>query len=207
MKISYAITVKDELSEIQRLVDLLLAEKRPQDEIVILFDQRNGSKRVEEFLRSHSINGEFLWVGKEFNNHFAEWKNLLNSLCSGDWIFQIDADEYPNKYLLSTLPEFLETNLEVDLFLVPRVNTVTGITQEHVDKWGWKVDNSGWVNFPDYQHRLYKNNNELTWVNQVHEIITNVKTYAFLPADEDFSLYHPKTIERQEQQNNYYSSL
>ena len=44
MKISYAITVKDELSEIQRLVSLLLNHKRSQDEIVILLDETNGSK-------------------------------------------------------------------------------------------------------------------------------------------------------------------
>lgn len=139
MKISYAITVKDELVEIQRLVDFLLTHKRPQDEIVILLDKTNGSKQVEEYLRTYSTNNEFLWIAKPFHNHFADWKNTLASLCDGDFIFFLDADEIPSEYLIQTLPEILETNPEIDNFLVPRINTVDGITSEHIASWGWNI--------------------------------------------------------------------
>jgi len=143
MKISYAITVKDELNEIQRLVSLLLNNKRSQDEIVILLDETNGSKSVEEYLRSHSANSEFLWITKPFYNHFADWKNTLASLCDGDFIFQIDADEYPNEQLIASLPEILESNPEIDLYWIPRINTVEGITPEHIQQWRWRVDEKG----------------------------------------------------------------
>jgi len=33
------------------------------------------------------------------------------------------------------------------------------------------------------------------------------KTIAQLPAYKDLALYHPKTIERQEKQNNFYNTL
>jgi hypothetical protein len=55
MKISFAITVCNELDEIKRLVPFLLEHKRQQDEIVILFDEKNGSKEVLDFLLPFNI--------------------------------------------------------------------------------------------------------------------------------------------------------
>jgi branched-subunit amino acid transport protein AzlD len=46
MKISYAITVCNELVEIQRLLPFLIENKRKQDEIVVFYDSNNGSKAV-----------------------------------------------------------------------------------------------------------------------------------------------------------------
>jgi hypothetical protein len=124
MKISYAITVCNEIVEIQRLVSFLLEYKRFEDEIVILYDSKGGTKPVEEYLRSHSVNGEFRWHSGEFEGHFANWKNKLTSYCTGDYIFQIDADEIPNEVLLSNLPGIIEMNPTNHVFLVPRINTV-----------------------------------------------------------------------------------
>ena len=207
MKISYAITVCNEFIEIQKLVSFLLKYKRHEDEIVILYDQKNGNKGVEEYLRTHSVNNEFIWHGKEFNDHFADWKNYLNSLCSGNYIFQIDADEIPNAELIESLPALLKGNSNIDLFLVPRVNTVEGLTDEHISKWRWNVNDKGWVNWPDYQMRLYRNSDDIVWQNKVHEVITNTDTHTELPMNENFALYHPKEIKRQEKQNEYYSTL
>ncbi len=207
MKISYAVTVCNEIVEIQRLVSFLLEYKRSGDEIVILYDNKGGSKPVEDYLRSYSANGEFIWHSGEFEGHFADWKNKLTSLCSGDYIFQVDADEIPNEVLLSNLPSIIESNPTNQVFLVPRVNTVEGLTQEHINKWRWNVDEKGWVNFPDYQWRIWKNKPEIKWINKVHERLEGFKTYTTLPAEEQLSLFHPKTIERQEKQNNYYETL
>jgi hypothetical protein len=168
MKISYAITVCNELEEIKHLVSFLLLHKREEDEVIILFDDK-GTKE--------------------------------------DYIFQIDADEVPNITLIKHIPEILEINLGIDVLLVPRVNTVEGLTQEHIQKWGWVIDNQGWVNYPDFQWRIYKNTSSIKWVNKVHERLIGYKTISNLPQIEDYSLYHPKTIERQERQNNYYNTL
>lgn len=207
MKISYAVTVCNEFVEIQRLINFLLKNKRSKDEIIILYDSENGDHEIELYLRSHSVNGEFNWHKGEFKNHFADWKNKLTQHCSGDYIFQIDADEIPNEYLISILPTILESNTEIEVYLTPRINIVNGITEQHIKKWGWKVDNNGWINYPDYQWRIWKNISEIKWVNKVHERLEGFKTYAPLPAQEEFSLYHPKTIEKQEKQNNYYNNL
>jgi len=206
MRISYAITVCNEFLEIQRLVQFLLRHKRLEDNIVILFDEVNGDPEVEAFLRSHSINGEFAWHKAKFNRHFADWKNKLSSLCSGDYIFQIDADEIPHQTLVELLPTVLENN-DFDICLVPRVNTVEGITPEHIQKWGWRVNEKGWINWPDRQWRLYRNSPDIKWENKVHERLVGFKTYTSLPEVEEMSLYHPKTIDKQEKQNQLYNTI
>ena len=206
IKLTYGICVCNEFIEIQRLINFLLKNKRIQDNIVVLFDSKNGDIEIENFLRSHSINGEFSWHKGEFNGHFADWKNKLTSLCDGDYIFQIDADEIPERFLIDALPGMLENN-NVDVILVPRVNTVNGITQDHINKWGWKMDSRGWINFPDYQWRVYRNLPKIIWTNKVHEVLDGFTIYSSLPADPEYALAHPKTIERQEKQNNLYNNL
>lgn len=206
MKISYAIPVCNESMEIQRLISFLLQTKKQNDEIVVLFDKTNGSKSVEEYLRSHSVNGEFIWHSYEFDGHFGNMKNHLTSLCSGDYIFQIDADELPHAILMENIHDILELN-DIDVIVVPRVNTVEGLTDEHIQKWGWVVNENGWVNWPDYQWRIYKNSSDIQWVNKVHEKLDGYTTISNLPNDGTMALFHPKTIERQEKQNEYYNTL
>jgi len=206
MRISYAITVCNEFVEIQRLVNFLVKNKRSQDEIVILYDEANGDIEIENYLRSHSVNGEFNWHKGKFNRHFADWKNKLTSLCSGDYIYQIDADEMVSTYVLDNLPMVLQYN-NVDVLRVPRINTVEGLTQEHINKWGWRVDKKGWVNFPDLQWRVYRNDGKIRWINKVHEVLTGYKSVSYLPAEEPWCLRHDKTIERQEKQNEFYNTL
>jgi len=206
MKISYAITVCNEFVEIQRLVNFLVKNKQQKDEIVILYDEANGDIEIENYLRSHSINGEFSWYKDKFNGHFADWKNKLASFCNGDYIFQIDADEIISPYAVDNLSMVLQYN-SVDVIKVPRINTVEGLTQEHINKWGWGVNEQGWVNFPDYQWRVYKNNGKIKWVNKVHEVLEGYKTMSYLPTEEPWCLQHPKTIEKQEKQNNFYDTL
>ena len=206
MKISYAITVCNEFQEIQRLINFLVKNKRSEDEIVVLFDSTNGTSNVEEFLRAKSINGEFNWVPYKFDGHFANMKNHLTSLCNGDYIYQIDADEMVQEYVLRLLPQVLEVN-DVDAILVPRINLVKGITEEHINKWRWRKNKDNWINFPDYQWRIYKNNGKIKWKNKVHEVLEGYKSISHLPRESEWCILHEKTIERQEKQNEYYNTL
>jgi hypothetical protein len=207
MKITYAVTVCNEFLEIQRLLNFLLTHKRPQDGVVVLYDSKNGDPEIESFLRNRSVNTSFAWHKAEFKNHFADWKNHLTSLCDGDYIFQIDADEIPHTKLIELLPAILEENIECDVITVPRINTVEGMSQDHMQQWGWNVNAEGWINWPDEQWRIYKNKPYLKWINKVHERIDGHKIWTFLPTIEEFALYHPKTIEKQIKQNTYYDTL
>tara|TARA_Y100000389_G_C17463114_1_gene523307 strand:+ start:3103 stop:3714 length:612 start_codon:yes stop_codon:yes gene_type:complete len=203
MKISYAITVCNEIEEIKTLLPTLINSKKPEDEIVVLFDKQKGTAEVWNYLQEQPVTS----VSKSFKNHFADWKNHLTSLCSGDYIFQIDADEVPNPILINNIHSILETNPEVDVYHVPRVNTVEGLTDEHIKKWRWRVNDQGWVNWPDYQMRVYKNNSTIKWKNKVHEVLEGHTKFSAFPPQEELALYHPKNIKRQEQQNEFYEKI
>jgi hypothetical protein len=113
----------------------------------------------------------------------------------------------PHPNLISILPDLLRSNPKNQVFLVPRVNTVEGLTEEHISKWNWRVDKRGWVNFPDFQTRIWKKEGNIRWYGKVHERLVNFNTYTTLPEDEIYSLLHHKNIERQENQNNLYDTL
>ena len=206
MKISYAITVCNELEEISRLLNFLHQHKRPEDEICVLLDKPKASQELLNELYYWSSKDIIILKESSFQGHFADWKNELNRICSGDYIFQIDADELPNEELLNALPSIL-SNSNVDVILTPRINIVEDITPQHLRMWGWKQNEKGWVQFPDYQWRIFRNAPDIKWINKLHEILDGYKTYAHLPEFEEYSLYHYKHISRQESQNNFYSKL
>ena len=207
MKISYAITVCNELKEITELTNFLQSRIEEEDEIIIQYDTNGVTKEVLDFLTIFGeINKQTKIASFPLNKDFATFKNNLKKNCSGDYIFQIDADEIPTEYLMQNLKTILESN-NVDIVFVPRVNTVNGLTEAHIQGWGWRVNEKGWVNFPDYQTRIYKNTNDVEWFGKVHERISGYDTFANFPAEERFSLYHHKQIERQEKQNNFYNNI
>jgi len=201
--ISLAITVCNEHQELETLLEYLSDRAlSSQYEIVVQIDQDNHTGEVISAIISRGIKHWFYPLNKDF----ANYKNELVNHCSGEYIFQIDADEIPSLELLNILPSILESNPEVDVYLVPRINTVSGITEEHILKWGWKYENER-VNFPDYQWRIYRKSKDIKWKNKVHEVLEGYQKYAALPAQDEFCLIHPKTIERQEKQNIFYNTI
>jgi len=207
--ISIAITVCNEHQELETLLDYLQERAlSPKYEIVVQIDQDNHTQEVVGVILDRGIKHWFFPLNKDFD----AWKNKLNSLCSKDFIFQIDADETPDRTMIENLPALLKEQFgRIDLLLVPRINTVKGLSDEHIQKWRWKIDKHfGFecVNFPDFQTRIYRNDPSIKWHGKVHERITGVDKYAYLPTNVvDWCLYHHKTIERQQKQNDYYSNL
>jgi len=206
MKISYAITVCNEFEEIQKLIPFLLENKREEDEIVIQQDNTNLDGAVYTYLVGQKLKDNIKFIQFPLNKDFSQFKNNLTDNCTGDYIFQIDADEIPTTYMLDMIPEVLKHN-DVDVLKVPRINTVRGLTQEHVHEWNWNINNQGWVNFPDFQWRVYKNDNKIKWKNPVHEVLDGYQTISYLPTNEEWCLRHDKVIEKQEQQNKLYEGL
>jgi glycosyltransferase involved in cell wall biosynthesis len=207
MKISFGITVSTELNEIKKLVPFILKNKKQKDEIIVLYDEKNGNPEVLDFLLPFNNKPNVqTWRSNDWNDNFADWKNKLNSYCSGDYILQLDADEMINEYLVKNIHEMILLNPEIDLYYLPRINTVDGITEEHIKKWGWRLDSENRINHPDYQGRLYKKG--LMWEGKVHEKIINQSKYGILPEDIlEYSIIHNKTITKQEKQNIYYNNL
>ena len=199
--VSFAITAHNEYTELDRLLKQLESIIRIDDEVIIQLDTK-ATDKVKSIVDKY----DFQSITFGLNGDFASFKNNLKKHCIKDWVFFIDADEYLSDGLKDNIYEVLNMNKGlVDVIALPRINTVEGLTRNHIDKWRWFVDDNGWVNYPDYQTRICINKPEINWVNKVHERLSGWKTIANLPYEYD--LVHPKTIERQEKQNEFYGTI
>ena len=203
LTIDYAILTHNEGEYIENLISLLVKNKRPQDNIIIVDDYSDDKQTQSIFEKYKSdINLNF----REFDNEETQ-RNYLKSLCTSDYIFVFDADELMTKEFINNLPILLACNPETEMFYIPRINTVEGLTDSHIKKWNWKVNKKGWVNFPDNQTRLHKNLPHIKWKGFVHSSLSGFQNYIPLPHDEIFCMIHDKKIDRQEMQNNQYDKI
>jgi glycosyltransferase involved in cell wall biosynthesis len=211
INITYGITVCDESEELNNLLTHLIPLIDNEDEIIVLRDISNTNNLVTKVIEAHTerFPNRIRTIERLLNKDFAAFKNNLIEHANGNYLFQIDADEIPNEFLIENIKAIININKEVDCFYVPRVNKVLGITEEHITKWRWSIDNYNRINYPDLQMRLFKLDKEIKWKNKVHEVLDNYKITTILPyeEDEDFCLYHIKTISKQEAQNKLYDSL
>ena len=206
ISISYAILTHNEDKSLKQLLDFLIEHKDENDEIVILDDFSDNPKTIkilDFYVSAHDI----VYEQRELLKDFANQKNYLTRMCKSSYIMNIDADEMLSKFFIGNIKEVLEANPTIDLYWVPRVNTVEGLTQSHIQKWGWQVNEKGWVNFPDYQGRIWRNRSNIRWKNPVHEVLEGYAEHTFLPQEEEFCFYHSKVIEKQEKQNEFYSTI
>lgn len=207
--ISYCITVYNEAQELVRLIASIRPALSDGDEIIIVQTHRDDQEKNSELYQElkticeqHSTKyGSF-----HFKNNFADLKNYMNSLASGKYIINLDADETMIPFSLEKIRSSILEN-DIDLYYVPRINIVTGITQEDIQKWSWKINERGWINWPDYQPRIYKNNGSIKWVSKVHEHLEGFQNHAMIEADGKIAIMHKKTIDKQRQQNALYSEI
>ena len=206
MRICYKILTHNETDSLEKLLDFLFENIKETDHIIVVDDFSDTPTR--KILSKYVDSNQYDYFQNKLEDDFSKQHNYADSLVRNefDYIFSIDADELPNKWLIDNIHEILESN-DIDLIWVPRINTVEGITEEYIQQWGWRVNEKGWVNFPDYQGRIYKNDKSIHWVNPVHEIVTGAKKVSHFPTEEEFCLYHPKDIQRQVKQNELYSKI
>jgi hypothetical protein len=203
VKISYGITVKDELNEIKKLLNQIFALKKVDDEVIVIFDKNNGSKEVKDYLQNLQV-ANFNLHEFAFNDDFSELKNFLISKCSGEYIFNIDADEFLTEQQHKNIINTLEKNKHIEAFLLPRINILEGLTEDYIKENNIILNEKGWLNYPDYQTRIFKKSLNIRWINKIHESLIGAAPMAAFPPKEEFSLLHIKTVERQEKQHQYY---
>ena len=204
MKISYSMLVHNETDTLEKLLKFLVKWKNDDDEIVIL-DDYSDNEKTKEILDFYVSTYDIVYEQRNLLKDFASQKNYLKNMGSGDYSFNLDADEMISLWMIKNVHEIIEANDGIDLIYLPRINTVDGITDEHCRMYGYKVNEEGWINFPDWQGRIFRNRPNIRWQYKVHEMITGYQTYATLPTDKPFCILHPKTIEKQVEQNKFYN--
>jgi glycosyltransferase involved in cell wall biosynthesis len=213
--LSYLITVHNETYTLRNLLDRLDIYLRGTADEVIILDDFSDNTQTQEIIQSFTKNHSESCVKviqHALNKNYGEHKNYGASLCKNEWIFQIDGDEMPSEILLGNIKQIIETNPDIELFAIPRINDFKGVTPVHAKQWGWRLspcpiyDNRPIVNWPDNQGRLYKNDpTRIRWDRRLHEKLEGYKKYTSLPADYDLALYHDKTIEKQLETNKRYN--
>ena len=214
MKISHLITCSIETDTLNRLLFKVCNTILPSDEIIILQDVNSSSNTttiIQKYIREFP--NSIIHVIHDLNNNYGAHKNFGIEKCNGDYIWQLDGDELPPDYLLSeNIHALLTENPTIEAFAVPRINDFKGVTQEHATKWGWKLspspmcDNRPIVNFPDFQFRVFKKlYPRISFTRRLHEKIEGYTTFVALPSEEDYALYHDKTIEKQVETNLRYN--
>ena len=204
MKISYSMLVHNETDTLEKLLKFLIKWKHEGDEIVIL-DDYSDNEKTKEILDFYVSTYDIVYEQRNLLKDFASQKNYLKNMGSGDYSFNLDADEMISLWMIKNVHEIIEANEGIDLIYLPRINTVDGITDEHCRMYGYRVNEEGWINFPDWQGRIFRNRPNIRWEKKVHEMITGFQTYATLPTDKPFCILHPKTIEKQVEQNRFYN--
>jgi glycosyltransferase involved in cell wall biosynthesis len=206
MRISYSILTHNETDTLEKLLKFLVKWKQPDDEIVIL-DDYSDDEKTKQILDFYVSAHDIVFEQRNLLGDFASQKNYLKSMGNGDYSFNLDADEMISLWMIKNVHEIIGANEGIDLIYLPRINTVEGLTQQHAQAWRWQVNEEGWINFPDWQGRIFRNRPNIRWQYKVHEMITGYQTYATLPQDKPFCILHPKTIDKQEQQNKKYSGI
>ena len=195
--------VHNEDETFEKLLQRLIEYKQPQDEIVVL-DDYSDNEKTKAILDYYSSTCDIKLDQRNLLHDFATQKNYLKNMCTGDYSFNLDADEMISHWFMKEIHGILQGN-EVDLIYLPRINTVDGITEQHCRMYGYTMNEKGWINYPDWQGRIFRNRPNIRWEKPVHERLTGFQTYAHLPMEQKYSIVHPKTIERQVQQNKFYN--
>lgn len=209
MTISFTITVYNELFEFDRLVSLIKEVKTETDEIIILHTYKDILEQDGEIFQeikkiSTAITDKY--ENYYFQNSFSDLKNYLINLATKEYIFNFDADEYFTIETFNSWKKIIDKN-NYDVYYIPRINTVDGYTLIDIKNYGWIINDNGWINWPDYQPRIFKNIPNIQWSGNVHETITGSQNLSALPADPRLAIIHHKTIDKQRTQNNFYNTL
>lgn len=145
-----------------------------------------------EILKSHK---DITLLEKKWQDNFEIQKNFALDATTQEWRLLIDADEQYEHLFWNQLPWHIvqaEVNAS-NCVSVPRINIVDGLTQEMVEENGWILSHFNWINYPDYQQRLYKRS--CKYVGQTHELIVGDKNPTGIMGQH---IIHRKTLARQE---------
>ena len=199
MKISFAITTHNETTPLVELVNSVKKYKDKEDEIVILDDFSTNAITKQVLKENENV------FYRKFCGDYSKHKNYISSKCKGDYIFQIDGDETLSEKLIKNIKNIILNN-KADLFWIPRINIVNGIERHHLKKWKWSMDTQNRINYPDFQGRIYKNNNNIKWTRAVHEVISGHTSQTQIPPNTELDIIHIKDIKSQIDSNFRYDT-
>ena len=139
IKISYTILTHNETTTLALLLDALNKHKTMWDEVIIVDDYSDNLETIK-IINHAEEEFKFKVFRNKLNGDFAAQKNFAASKCTNEYIFSIDADEMMTDFFFEYFKEILFLNLDVEMYRLPRINTVDGLTLKHIERWRWQIN-------------------------------------------------------------------
>ena len=155
------------------------------DEVVII--DGGSLDRTKDIIRDSFFNDKKVrWYNNTFRRHFGDQKNLAISMCKGDWIFVLDADETIEDGLVEELKSIATEKNEYDAVNIPRKNFIDGMITDA---------------YPDYQSRFFRN--FCRYIYPVHEELVGWRKTCYT----EHHILHYKSNDRFNDQQRYYRKI
>jgi len=194
MKLTYTIQVCNESRELFSLLNFLSETIDHEDEINVVVDSDHTTEKVERVLEHFK---ERVQVFKRPFDNFHVNAQFHIEKATGDYIFGIDADEMPQELLIKNIKKIIEES-GAEIIAVPRINIHPGATQDFIERSKFTMNEVGWINWPDFQMRIYKRCNYIKWTEEVHTKLTGSDKVVGIQAEPKLALWHIKSIEKQQ---------
>lgn len=193
MKISYTIQVCNESRELFSLLNLLTRLVDAEDEINVIVDSAHTTEKVTLVLEHFK---ERINVFPRVFDTFKKNLDFHIEKATGDYIFNIDADEMPQESLIKILKRVIEET-GAEIIAIPRINIHPDITEEEAVQFGFNVNEAGFINWPDYQTRIYKKCDHVYWTDELHTKLTGSDKVVAVKAVASVALWHIKSMDKQ----------
>jgi hypothetical protein len=187
--------VCNESRELFSLLTFLLKVKDSEDDIIVVVDSLHKTDKVDRVI-DHFKDSISVYE-RPFDN-FLDNSNFHIEKATGDYIFGVDADEMPQEGLIRNIKSVIEAS-EGDVICIPRINIHPGGTQDFFERCQFHVNENGWVNWPDYQGRVYKKNGIIHWGHDTtHAKLIGGERNILINPIPQLALWHIKSIEKQD---------
>jgi hypothetical protein len=172
----------------------LLKVKDAEDNVIVVVDSLHTTDKVARVIDHFK---DLITVYERPFDTFIKNAQFHIEKATGDYVFSIDADEMPQEALIRNFKKVL-TDTGADVVWIPRINIHPGGTQEFFQEYKFHVNENSWINWPDYQGRLFKKNNKITWgYDEIHPKLVGSEKSVQLQANPQIALWHIKSIEKQ----------
>lgn len=194
MRITYSIQVCNESRELYSLINFLTQVIDSEDNIQVIVDSLHVTDKVKLVL-DHFKNS--ITVHERPFDNFQANSNFHIDQATGEYVFAIDADEMPQVSLIKGIKNMIQES-GADVIWIPRINIHPGLTPEFLEKCNFNINENMWINWPDYQGRILKNNGKVRFgVEELHTKPVGGEKVVQIHPVPALALWHIKSVEKQ----------
>lgn len=194
MKLTYSVQVCNESRELFSLLQFLTKVIDDEDIIHVVVDTVRKTEKVQMVLEH--FKDKIVIFERPFDSFYKNGSFHMNNAV-GDYVFGLDADEMPQELLIKNIKNII-TESGADIIGIPRINIHPGSTEKFIHDSNFKVNDVGWINWPDFQLRICRVCDHVKLTDEVHTKLTGSDKIAMLQPNPKMALWHIKSVDKQE---------